>query len=71
MAHRVAPGAEADLDDVWLYVVRESGSIEIADRLIETITTPFLTACWLSLHGTLARGGFWDLAVTVSPSVST
>ena len=43
MAHRVDPRAEADLDDVWLYVARESGSIEIANRLIDTITDRFYT----------------------------
>jgi plasmid stabilization system protein ParE len=41
MAHRVAPCAETDLDDIWLYVARESGSIEIANRLIDTITELF------------------------------
>jgi toxin ParE1/3/4 len=41
MAHRVAPAVEADLDDIWLYVARESGSIEIANRLIDTITDRF------------------------------
>jgi hypothetical protein len=30
MAHRIAPRAENDLDDIWLYVAKESGSIEIA-----------------------------------------
>jgi plasmid stabilization system protein ParE len=42
MAHRVAPHAETDLDDIWLYVARERGSIEIATRLIVTITERFL-----------------------------
>ena len=41
MAHRVAPRAEADLDDIWYYVAKESGSIEIANRLIDTITGRF------------------------------
>jgi toxin ParE1/3/4 len=41
MAHRIAPRAEADLDDIWLYVAKESGSIEIANRLIDTITDRF------------------------------
>ena len=41
MAHRVAPHAERDLDDIWLYVAKESGSIEIANRLIDTITDRF------------------------------
>ena len=41
MAHRIAPRAETDLDDIWLYVARESDSIEIANRLIDTITDRF------------------------------
>ena len=41
MAYRVAPEAESDLDDIWLYVARASSSIEIADRLIDSITTRF------------------------------
>jgi hypothetical protein len=32
MAHRFAPQAESDLDDIWLYVATESGSVETADR---------------------------------------
>jgi toxin ParE1/3/4 len=43
MAHRIAPRAEADLDDIWLYVVKESASIEIANQLIDTITDRFFT----------------------------
>ena len=42
MAHRVAPLAEADLDDIWLYVARESGSLETANRLIDRLTDRFL-----------------------------
>ncbi len=42
MAHRVAPSAEADLDDIWFHVAKESGSIEIANRLIDTVTERFL-----------------------------
>ncbi len=38
MAHRLAPEAEADLIDIWYYVAKESGSIEIADRLIDSLT---------------------------------
>ena len=43
MAHRVAPRAEADLDDIWFYAAKESGSVEIAKRLIDTITDRFCT----------------------------
>ena len=42
MAHQVAPQAEAELDSIWYYVANESGSIEIADRLIDSITERFL-----------------------------
>jgi toxin ParE1/3/4 len=41
MAHRLAPEGEAELDDIWYYVAKESGSIEIADRLIDSITERF------------------------------
>jgi plasmid stabilization system protein ParE len=41
MAHRVSPAAEHDLDDIWYYVAKESGSIEIANHLIDTITDRF------------------------------
>jgi toxin ParE1/3/4 len=41
MAHRVAPRAEADLDDIWLYVAKESASMDVATRLIDSITGRF------------------------------
>jgi toxin ParE1/3/4 len=41
MAHRVALAAERDLDDIWYYVAKESGSLDIANRLIDTITDRF------------------------------
>jgi plasmid stabilization system protein ParE len=41
MAHRVAPQAETDLDDIAYYVFRETGSVEIAERLIDSITDRF------------------------------
>lgn len=42
MAHRVSRTAEADLDDIWGYVATESGSLEIANRLADSITDRFL-----------------------------
>ena len=41
MPHRLAPRAETDLDEIWYYVAKESGSIEIANRLIDTLTNRF------------------------------
>ena len=55
MAHRVAPRAELDLDDIWFYVAKESGSIEIATRLINSITDRFVFACQLPLYGAFPR----------------
>lgn len=42
MPHRLAPEAEGDLDEIWLYTARESDSVEIADRLIDSIGERFL-----------------------------
>ncbi len=52
MAHRVALQAEAELDGIWYYTAKESGSIEIADRLVDSITQRFLL---LSRHPRLGR----------------
>lgn len=41
MGFRLVPEAEAELDDIWLYVARESGTVETANRLIDTITQRF------------------------------
>jgi toxin ParE1/3/4 len=41
MAHRLAPGAEVELDDIWFWTAKESGSIDIADRLVDSITERF------------------------------
>jgi len=40
MAHRLAPESEADLDELW-YHVATNASVEIADRLLDSITTRF------------------------------
>lgn len=41
MAHRCAPEADIDLDDIWYYVATKSGNAGIADRLIDSITDRF------------------------------
>lgn len=41
MGYCLFPEAEAELDDIWLYVARASGSIEISNRLIDAITEQF------------------------------
>jgi toxin ParE1/3/4 len=42
MAHRVAGDVEVDLDDIWLYAATESGNMDVATRLVESITERFL-----------------------------
>jgi toxin ParE1/3/4 len=42
MAHRVAPQAAVDLQNIWYYVAKESGSVDVADHLIDAITHRFL-----------------------------
>jgi len=42
MAHRLARAAEAELDDIWCYISKESRTIEIADRVVDSITDRFL-----------------------------
>jgi plasmid stabilization system protein ParE len=38
---RLAPEAEAELDAIWLYIARNSGSIDLATRVVESITERF------------------------------
>jgi toxin ParE1/3/4 len=51
MGHRLAPEAEADLDDIWLYIARESSSMDVADRLIDSITQRFWTLAQFPFSG--------------------
>jgi len=58
MAFHLTPEAEAELDDIWLYIARESGSVEIASRLVETVTQRF----WLlGQHPQMGRRRDHDL----------
>ena len=38
---RLSPEAEAELDEIWIYVARESGSTEVANRMVESIAERF------------------------------
>ena len=41
MAHRLALEAERDLDDIVYYIAKETGSLGVAERLIDSITSRF------------------------------
>ena len=38
---RLSVEAESDLDEIWLYIARTSGSAEIANRVVDNITDRF------------------------------
>jgi toxin ParE1/3/4 len=38
---RVAAPAERDLDEIWFYIAKNSGSIEIANGVVDSITDAF------------------------------
>ena len=58
MAHRRAPEVDLDLDDIWYYVATKSGSADIGDRLVDSITDRFLL---LAGHPYLGRARDEDL----------
>ena len=58
MAHRLAPQAERGLDDIAYYIATETGSIDIAERFIDSITSRFYL---LSHHPKLGRARDEDI----------
>ena len=38
---RVSHQAKRDLGDIWRYVANDADSIEVADRIVESVTTRF------------------------------
>jgi toxin ParE1/3/4 len=50
MAHRLAPQAETDLLEIWHYVATNS-SVDVADRLIDSLTTRFFLLASYPLAG--------------------
>jgi plasmid stabilization system protein ParE len=41
MSYRLSAQAEAQLDDIWLHIARESGSIDTAIRIVQSISDRF------------------------------
>ena len=41
MDFRVAPQAESDLDEIWYFLTIQSSNIDVADRVIDSITARF------------------------------
>ena len=55
---RLSPEAESELDDIWLYIARESGSLEIANRVVDEITE---SLWFLARHPFIGRKRDHDL----------
>ena len=58
MGHVRSPQADFDLDNIWYYIASESRSVEVADRLIDSLTERFLL---LSRYPNLGRPRDEDL----------
>jgi toxin ParE1/3/4 len=41
MSYRLSSQAEAQLDDIWLHIARESGSVDTAIRIVQNISDRF------------------------------
>ncbi len=58
MGHRRTTQADSDLDDIWNYVASKSGSLDIADRFIDSLTDRFFL---LASHPNIGRARDEDL----------
>ena len=58
MGHVRTPQADFDLDDIWYYVATKSDSLDIADRLIDSIIDRFFL---LASHPNIGRARDEDL----------
>jgi toxin ParE1/3/4 len=58
MAVRYASQVEEELDEIWIYVAQESGSTDIANRMVDSITDHFFL---LSAHPQMGRRRDHDL----------
>ncbi len=52
MSYRLSAQAEDQLDDIWLYIARKSGSIDTAIRIVENIGDRFRL---LAMHPRMGR----------------
>jgi toxin ParE1/3/4 len=41
MSYRLSSAGEAQLDDIWLHIARESGSVDTAIRIVQNIIDRF------------------------------
>lgn len=58
MGHCRTPQADSDLDGIWYYVATNSGSMETADRVVDSIAARFHI---LAMHPNIGRTRDQDL----------
>ena len=58
MGHIRTPRADSDFDEIWYYVAGRSGSLETADRIVDSIADRFLL---LASHPNIGRARDEDL----------
>jgi len=58
MGHLRTPQADSDLDEIWYYIATKSRSVEIADRLVDSVTDRFFL---LASHPNVGRARDEDL----------
>jgi toxin ParE1/3/4 len=56
--HLRAPQAESDLDEIWYFLAVQSNSVDVADRVIDSITARFAL---LATHPYIGRRRDEDL----------
>jgi plasmid stabilization system protein ParE len=61
MRLHIAPSAEADLDEIWLYFARETGNLALATEIVESIANKFTL---LTKFPFMGRSRKADLAAT-------
>jgi plasmid stabilization system protein ParE len=54
MAHRLAPQARAELSRIWSYIAKESGSVTVADGVVDAIAERFYLLASIPTSAALA-----------------
>ncbi|HXP84154.1 MAG TPA: type II toxin-antitoxin system RelE/ParE family toxin [Bryobacteraceae bacterium] len=55
MGHLRTPQADSDLDDIWYYIANNSGSMEVGDRLVDSIAARFILPAILTWDAPATR----------------
>lgn len=58
MAHRLAPQARVDIDDIAYYIFEATGNFEIADRLVDSLFRRFFLLATYP-HAGRQRNDLW------------